>query len=70
MALGVALAIPVIKPSLGVHSSISFLPTMVNKNVKDCHKSQRLKVDMPHKWHNHVFHIASGHDMNTAEVTK
>lgn len=25
---------------------------------------------MPHKLHNHVFHIAQGHYMNTMEVTQ
>lgn len=58
MELCVAFTIPIIKPSLGVHSSISFLSTMVNKKVKDCKKSQGPNVFMPHKLHNHVFHIA------------
>lgn len=34
------------------------------------HKSQSIKVVFPHKWHDHVFHIAEGQDMNTTEVTK
>lgn len=34
------------------------------------HKSQSIKVVLPHKLHDHVFHIAEGQDMNTTEVTK